>query len=115
MLNQDQYPTVDYNLSFPNQLFARAYRAASEFSGKCYGMDKLITQSNINPTEFKDMYPILVFDLTNQGEELKGSQVDIQIRATFNEPEPENIMAYAVLISDKVLYMNPSKSTISVV
>ena len=93
MLNQDQYPAVYYNLSFPNQQFARAYRAASEFSGKFYGMDQLITQSNINPTEFKDLYPIHVFDLTNQGEDLKGSQVDIQIRATFNEPVPENTMA----------------------
>ena len=115
MLNQDQYPAVDYNLSFPNQQFARAYRAASEFSGKFYGMDQLITQSNINPTEFKELYPVHVFDLTNQGENLKGSQVNIQIRATFNEPVPENTMAYVILISDKVLFMNPSKSTISVV
>ena len=86
MLNQDQYPAVDYNLSFPDQQFARAYRAASEFSEKFYGMDQLITQSNINPTEFKDLYPIHVFDLTNHGEDLKESQVDIQIRATFYEP-----------------------------
>ena len=78
-------------------------------------MDQLIKQSSINSTEFKDFYPIHVFDLTNQDENLKGSQVDIQIRATFNEPVPENTMAYAVIISDKVLYMNPSKSTISVV
>ena len=114
-LNQVQYPAVDYNLSFPNQQFARAYRASSEFSGKFYGMNQIITKSNINPTEFKDLYPIHVFDLTNQGEDLKGSQVDIQIRATLNKPVPENTMAYAVLISDKVLYMNTSKSTIAVV
>ena len=111
MWNQDRYPAVDYNLSFPNQQFARAYRAASEFSGKFYGMDQLITQSNINSTEFKDLYPIHVFDLTNQGEDLKGSQVDIQIRATFNEPVPKHTMAYAVLISDNVVYMNPSKAS----
>ena len=115
MLNQDQYPAVEYSLSFPNQQFARAYRAASQFSRKFYGMDQLITQSNINPTEFKDLYPIHVFDLTDQGEDLNGSQVDIQIRATFNEPVPADTMAYAVLISDKVLYMHPSKNTISVV
>ena len=73
-------------------------------------MGQLITQNNINPTEFKDWYPIHVFDLTNQAEDLKGSQVDILIRATFNESVPENTMSYAVLISDKILYMIPSKA-----
>ena len=63
MLNQDQYPAVYYDLSFPNQQFARAYRTASEFSEKFYGMSHLILQSNVNPTNFKDLYPIHVFDL----------------------------------------------------
>ena len=39
MMNQDRYPAVDYNLSFPNQQFSRAYRAAATFSEKFYGMD----------------------------------------------------------------------------
>ncbi|XP_065672058.1 uncharacterized protein LOC136089891 [Hydra vulgaris] len=29
MLNQERYPAVDYNLSFPNQQFSRAYRDAA--------------------------------------------------------------------------------------
>ena len=78
-------------------------------------MDQLTTQSSINSTEFKDLYPILVFDLSNQGEELKGSLADIQIKAVFNEPVLADTVAYAVLISDKVPYMNPGKGTISVV
>src|SRR6218665_1425484 len=32
MMNQDRSPAVDYNLSFPNQQFSRAYRAAATFS-----------------------------------------------------------------------------------
>ena len=45
MLNQNQYPAVDYNLSFPNQQFARAHRAASELNKKFYGMSPLILQA----------------------------------------------------------------------
>ncbi|XP_065654869.1 uncharacterized protein LOC136081481 [Hydra vulgaris] len=34
MLNQERYPAVDYNLSFPNHQFSKAYRDASVFSEK---------------------------------------------------------------------------------
>ena len=54
MLNQERYPAVDHNLSFPNQQFSRAYYDASKFSEKFYGMNDLITQSNITPVDFKD-------------------------------------------------------------
>ena len=41
MLNQEIYPAVDYNLSFPNQQFSRAYYDAAKFSEKFYGMNDL--------------------------------------------------------------------------
>ena len=66
MLNQDQYPVVDYDLSFPNQQFARAYRAASEFREKFYGMSHLISQSNINSTKFKDYIPSTYLTFANK-------------------------------------------------
>jgi len=65
MLNQ----AVDYNLSFPNQQFSRAYYEASKFSEKFYGMNDLITHSNITPADFKD--PLMVFDVSKQSERLK--------------------------------------------
>ena len=39
MMNQERYPAIDYNLSFPNQQFSGAYRDAATFSEKFYGMD----------------------------------------------------------------------------
>ncbi|XP_065642796.1 uncharacterized protein LOC136074409 [Hydra vulgaris] len=53
MLNQEKYLAADYNLSFPNHQISRAYRDASVFSKKCYGMNDLITQSNITPSDIK--------------------------------------------------------------
>ena len=50
MLNSDRYPTVDYNLSFANQKFSRLYGDAALFAVKFFGMDELITQSNITPS-----------------------------------------------------------------
>nr|XP_047129653.1 uncharacterized protein LOC124809560 [Hydra vulgaris] len=94
MLNQEKYPAVDYILSFLNQQFSRAYRDASTFSEKFYGMNKLITQSNITPAYYKDLYPLMVFDVSKQSERLKSSVVDAQIKATFIAVVPAGKLEY---------------------
>ena len=47
MLNSDRYPAVDYNLSISNLQFSRVHGDAASFEVKFFGMDELITQSNI--------------------------------------------------------------------
>ena len=102
-MNQERYPAVDYNLSFPNQQFSRAYREAALFGEKFYGTDELVSQSNITPSDFKDLFPIMVIDVSNQAERLKSSFVDIRIKTTFNVAPTAGTDAYAVLIYDKLL------------
>ena len=80
MLNSDRYPAVDYNLSFANQKFSRVYGDAALFGVKLFGMDELITHSNITPSDYKTLYPLFTFDVSKQKEELKSSVVDIQKR-----------------------------------
>ena len=115
MMNQERYPAVDYNLSFPNQQFSRAYYEASRFSEKFYGMDQLVTQSNITPSDFKDLFPIMVFDVSKQSERLKSGVVDIQIKATFNTAVPAGTEAFAVVVSDKMLNFQSDGAKMSVV
>lgn len=115
MLNSTRYPAVDYNLSFANQQFSRAYGDASMFGVKYFGMDELITRSNISPVDYKTLYPLFVFDVSKQSEKLKSSVVDVQIRAVFNEAVPAGTQAYAVVISDKLLTFQSDGSKMSVV
>src|SRR5688572_21097529 len=115
MMNQTRYPAVDYDLSFPDQKFSRAYRDAATFSEKFYGMDQLITQSNITPADYKDLYPLMVFDVSKQPEKLKSSVVDIQIKFIFNAAVPAETQAYAVVISDKLLNFQSDGKKMSVV
>jgi hypothetical protein len=115
LLNQDRYPAVDYNLSFPNQQFSRAYRDAATFSEKFYGMNELITQGNITPSDYRDLYPLMVFDVSKQSERLKTSVVDVQIKATFNAAVPANTEAFAVVISDRLLQFQSDGQKMSVV
>ena len=114
-MNQAQYPAVEYNLSFPNQQFARAYYNTATFSEKFYGMDQLITQSDITPVDFKDLFPIMVFDVSKQNTRLKSSSVDVQLKATFNTTVSAGTEVYAVVISDKILNFKSDGSKISVV
>ncbi|XP_065645526.1 uncharacterized protein LOC136075997 [Hydra vulgaris] len=88
MLSSDKYPVTDYSLSFPNQQFSRAYRDAAVFSEKYYGMNELITNSNIQPLDYKDLFPIFVIDVSNQPERYKSSVIDIQIKMNFNTAVP---------------------------
>ena len=67
-LNSDRYHTVDYNLSFSNQKYSRVYGDAALFGVKYFGMDELITQSNITPSDYKTLY---LFDVRCQQAERK--------------------------------------------
>ena len=82
---------------------------------KFFGMDELITQSNITPRDDKTRYPLFVFDVCKQKELLKSSVVDIQIKAQFTENVPANTKAYVVVISDKILSFQSDGDTMSVI
>ena len=115
MLNSDRYPAVDYNLSFANQTFSMVYRDAALFGVKFFGMDELITQSNITPSDYKTLYPLFTFDVSKQKEKLKSSVVNIQIKANFIEIIPANTRAFALVISDKMLSFHSDGNKMSVI
>ena len=115
MLNSRRYPAVDNNLSFANQQYSRAYGDASMFGVRYFGMDELITRSNISAIDYKSLYPLFVFDVSKQSEKLKTSVVDVQIRAVFNQAVPAGTGACAVVISDKLLTFQSDGSKMAVV
>ena len=114
-LNSDRYPAVNYNLSFSNQQFPRVNGDAALFGVKFFGMDELITQSNIRPCDYNTLYPFLTFDVNKQKEKLKSSVVDIQIKANFTENVPANTKAFALVISDKMLSFQSDSNKMSVI
>ena len=110
MLNNEKYPAADYNLSFTKNKFARTYRGASVFSEKFYGMNEIIAQCNISLSDYKDLYPLMVFDISKQSEKLKSAVVDLYIKATFNTNVPTDTYAFAVVISDKMLQLQSDRT-----
>ena len=60
MLNSDRYPLVDYDLDFPNNKISRVFDEAARFSTKYFGTDELVTNSNINPADYKTIPTICI-------------------------------------------------------
>ena len=108
-LNAKRYPDTDYDNDFNKNQYSRIYGDASSFRKKFFNMDELVSNSGINPLDYKNLFPLYVFDVTKQSEKLKTSVSDIHIKAFFdnvpgaNNP-PANTMAYAVIISDRLFH-----------
>ena len=115
MLNSMRYPTADYNISFLAQKFSRVYGDAAEFRSKFFNMDELISNPKINPSDYKTLYPLFLFDVSKQSEKLKYSTTDIQIKMHFSAEVPANTQAYAVTISDKLINFQSDGNKFSVV
>ena len=118
-LNAKRYPDIDYDINFNDNRFCRIYGDSSTFRKKFYNMDELVSNHNINPVDYKNLYPIFVFDVTKQSEKLKTAVSDIHVKMRFNTNPalnnniPRNVMAYAVIISDRLFHFvsNGSKIT----
>ena len=115
MLNSNRYPTLDYNLSFPAQQIGRAYGDAAEFRSKFFNINELISNPCISAYEYKNLYPLFLFDVSKQSERLKYSTTDIQIKIEFNTQVPAGTEGYAVIISDRLNNFQSDGNKMSVV
>ena len=113
-LNAKRYPDIDYENDFTINNFSRIYGDAAAFRKKFYNMDELVSNHNINPVDYKNLYPLFVFDVTKQSEKLKTSVSDIHIKASFNgNNPPAGTIAYAVIISDRLFHFVSDGSKIT--
>ena len=94
----ERYPAVDYNAFFSENRIARVFKEASDFRKKFHNMDSLLSNGDINPSDFIDLYPWFVIDVSHHSERLKESTVDIPIRVEFARIVPANTEAFALQI-----------------
>ena len=103
-LNAKRYPDIDYENDFLQNNYSRIYGDASTFRKKFFNMDELISNPGIDPLNYKYLFPLFVFDVSKQSEKLKTSVSDIHIKASFNVAPGNDTMAYAVIISDRLMH-----------
>ena len=115
MLNSMRYPTADYNISFREQKFSRVYGDTADFRSKFFNMDELVSSPNINPSDYKKLYPLFLFDVSKQSEKLKYSTTDIQVKMFFSAGIALNTQVYGVIISDRLINFQSDGNKFSVV
>ena len=91
------------------------YGDAAEFRNKFYNMDDLVSNPNITPSDYRNLFPIFLLDVSKQSKKLKYSTTDIQIKMDFNTNVPDNTVAYAVTISDRLINFQSDGNKFSVV
>ena len=115
MLNSTRYPAADYNINFLENQFSRVYGDVANFRSKFFNMDELISNPNINPSDYKDLYKLFLFDVSKQSEKLKYSTTDIQVKMVFRTLIPVGIQVYGVIISDRLINFQSDGNKFSVV
>ena len=114
MLNSTRYPTVDYNISFDKQIFSRVYGDTADFRSTFFNMDELVSSPNINPSDYRHLYPLFLFDVSKQSEKLKYSTTDIQVKMFFGANIPVGTQVYGVIISDRLINFQSDGNKFSV-
>ena len=114
-LNSTRYPEVDYDISFDEFQFSRVYGDVALFRSKFCRMDELVSNPNISSADYKNLYPLFLFDVSKQSERLKYSVTDIQIKAFFDVNVPVGTDVYAVIISDRLMNFQSDGNKFSVV
>ena len=113
-LNHSRYTSLDMATDFVKEQYAGVYRSTYDFASRYYGIDNLLTRSEVNPATFKSLYPIHVFDVSKQSERLTEGVVDLTVRMEFSTNVPANTQAYALVISDRMLKFKSDGSKMSV-
>ena len=73
------------------------YKSFYDFASRYYGIGNLLAGSAVNPTAFKSLYPIHMYDVSKQSERLTEGVVYLTVRMEFSANVPANTQAYALL------------------
>ena len=109
--NSERYPYQNLDLDFSNNKFASGYQMLIDFYKNVIGMESC----PVKLTAFKNVYPILVFDIGHQLGRLKDTASDIRIKAEFNNNLFQNSFEYALVLSDRELQMQSDGNRMNIV
>ena len=106
------YPLQAQTINYSYNQWAKAYKNATDFRRKMDGTPDMFSHAGINPKDFQTLYPLYVFDLSNQATKLRSGVVDVLIKVKFRDKPPANTTAYALTISDKVFSLQSTGTKI---
>ena len=98
------YPSQAEVLNFPANQYAKAFNNVAKFRELFDGTPELFSHFGINPIDFKTLYPLFVFDVSNQIPKTISAVVEVVFNVKFrnNPADVNNTTAYCLTISDKI-------------
>ena len=102
LLNKKTYPGFDLHCDFTTGQYKTLYKRYIDFRRKFYNVDL----PEITESEYKNLYPIIVFDLSNQVDRSNGGLVHVAIEASFANAVPANTNCYILMIYEKRFSLN---------
>ena len=115
LLNNDRYPLNDFETDFKKNVYAGLYGNFLNFRKAYYGVDPMISGTQVDAEEYKDCFPIFAFDVSKQSERLKTGVTDITVRCRFNTAVPAKTIVHAVIISDRKLKFKSDGEKMSII
>ena len=101
-INGQEYPPIDVNSNFDHNHSAGWYRRFMEFKQSFYGVDKTVSSMCVDGKEYKDLFPLYVFDVSRQSERMGNSTVvDLAVSMTTTGAVAAGTIAYSLVISDR--------------
>src|SRR6267154_2751720 len=105
-LNTDKYPDDEFTINFPTNDYSIIYEMFDRFKKEYHGFNSLVGGTQVNFSAFKNLFPILVFDVQYQKERANETGIiDIQLKFSFANPVPANTTAYITTISDRLYHL----------
>lgn len=103
VLNDTKYPARDVVADFPKHSYVEYYKMFTEFTRDYYGLDPLTVSNFVDIVTYKEEFPIFYIDVSKQSERISQSIVDIKVKMRFAANVGDNVVAHALLISDRRL------------
>ena len=114
-LNHSRYPSADTATDFVKEQYVGVYKSFYDFASRYYGIDNLLAGSQVNHAAYKALFPIHVFDVSEQSEPLTEGVIDLTAKMEFSGNVPAaNTQAYTLVISDRMLKFKSDRSKMSV-
>ena len=113
-LNSQNYPLTEVLTNFTLNQYVQWCKMLTDFKEDYYGFNSLIGGSQVNQASFKTLFPIFVFDLRKQADEVSSNSVNMTVQFYFHVAVPANTLAYAAIISDRLFKLDSDGKKLSI-
>ena len=110
-LNSERYPKDNLQLDYPNNVYTRSYKMLCDYYSDVLGKEGC----PIKLSEYINLYPLIVFNVSKQSERLENTVIDIKIQLSFRKNVGKDVVAYALILSDRIIKLQSAGEKMNVV